>query len=184
MKKTTLIILTAAAIITSAFTATMVWKVDTKETKIKWELPNNPGHKGTFSNPSLVIDFDKAKLSESKMIASIEVKTIDGGDPKLNNHLLQADFFDAEKHPLIAFTSTEIKAAGDSYIAKGTLRMKDSVKVVEIPFTFTEDGKEKATFSGTLTINASDYGVMKKSNDPAKADKDKTIIYLTVPVAK
>lgn len=182
MKKT-LLILSAAALIGSAFTMAMIWKADEKASTVSWELPNNPGHKGTFGGFSATIDFDKAKLAESKLSASIDVKTIDGGNPKLNNHLLQADFFDAEKFPKITFTSTEIVASGDAYVAKGKLTMKDSTKNVEIPFTFKEDSKDKATFSGTLTLMGSDYGVMKKGKDPSK-EADKTVITIVVPVNK
>lgn len=184
MKKQLPIILAAAVIIGSAFTMAMIWKADEKASTVKWELPNNPGHQGTFSNLSATIDFDKAKLAESKITASIDVKTVDGGDAKLNAHLLTADFFDAEKFPKITFTSTEIKAVGDAYVAKGKLQMKDSVKVIEFPFSFKEDGSNKAVFSGTITLNAADYGVMKPTNDPAKSGRDKTIIYITVPVTK
>lgn len=186
MKKQLIMILATTAVITSAFTMAMIWKADEKASTVTWELPNNPGHRGTFGNLSATIDFDKAKLAESKVSASIDVKTVNAGNPKLNNHLLQADFFDAEKFPKITFTSTAItaNASGDAYIAKGTLQMKDSTKVIEFPFTFTEDGASKATFSGTMTINASDYGVMKKSTDPEKIDRDKTIITIVVPVTK
>ena len=93
MKKQYLFILTAVAIISSAFTMAMIWKADEKASTVTWELPNNPGHKGTFSNLISIIDFDKAKLAESKIIASIDVKTINGGDPKLNEHLQTPDFF-------------------------------------------------------------------------------------------
>lgn len=184
MKKQLLLILSAATLVGSAFTMAMIWKADDKASTVKWELPNNPGHRGTFSNLSATIDFDKAKLADSKISASIDVKTIDGGDPKLNSHLLAPDFFDAEKFPKITFTSTEIKANGDAYIAKGNLQMKDSIKMIEFPFTFTENGSDKATFNGTMTINASEWGVMKKSKDPAHPDKDKTIITISVPVNK
>lgn len=186
MKKT-LLILSAAAILGSAFTMAMIWKADEKASTVKWELPNNPGHKGTFGNLVATIDFDKANLAQSKITASIDVKTIDGGDSKLNNHLLQADYFDAEKFPKITFTSTSIEAnaSGEAYVAKGILHMKDSIKTVEIPFTFTENGKDKATFSGTLTVMASDYGVMKSrpGKDPSQPG-DKTIITIVVPVNK
>ena len=92
MKKQSLIILTAAAIVSSAFTMAVVWKADEKASTVSWELPNNPGHKGTFGNLTSTIDFDKAKLEGSKITASIEVKTVNAGDPKLNSHLLTADF--------------------------------------------------------------------------------------------
>ena len=182
MKKQYLIILTAAAIISSAFTLAMIWKADEKASTVSWELPNNPGHKGTFTNLSAIIDFDKANLAGSKINASIDVKTVNGGDPKLNAHLQAPDFFDAEKFPKITFASTSIIAneSGDAYIAKGTLTMKDSTKAIEFPFTFKEEGNEKATFNGTITVNAADYGVMKKKNEGA----DKVVINISVPVSK
>ncbi|MBK7667401.1 MAG: YceI family protein [Sphingobacteriaceae bacterium] len=187
MKKHLITILAATTLVSSAFTMAMIWKADEKASTVKWELPNNPGHKGTFGNLAATIDFDKANLAQSKITASIDVKTIDGGDPKLNNHLLQADYFDAEKFPKITFTSTSIEAnaSGEAYVAKGTLHMKDSIKNVDIPFTFTENSKDKATFSGTLTVMASDYGVMKSrpGKDPSQPG-DKTIITIVVPVNK
>lgn len=186
MKKQLIIIMAATVVVSSAFTMAMIWKADEKTSIVKWELPNNPGHQGTFSNLSATIDFDKANLAESKITASIDVKTVDGGDPKLNAHLQAADFFDAEKFPKITFTSTSIaaNASGEAYVAIGNLTMKDSTKMIEFPFTFSEDSDVKATFSGTMTINASDFGVMKKSTDPTKAGRDKTIITIVVPVVK
>ena len=182
MKKQYLIILTAAAIISSAFTMAMIWKADEKASTVTWELPNNPGHKGTFSNLSATIDFDKANLEGSKITASIDVKTINGGDPKLNAHLQAPDFFDAEKFPKITFTSISViaNASGYTYIAKGTLTMKDSAKVIEFPFTFKEEGSDKATFSGTMTVNGADYGVMKRKAEGS----DKVVINLVVLVSK
>lgn len=183
MKKHTIFILAAAILLGSAFTLAMIWKVDDKISTINFELPNGD-KKGTFSNLSATIDFDKAKLADSKITASIEVKTLKAGNEKLEAHLLSPDFFDAEKFPKITFTSTEISAAGEAFLAKGKLSMKDSTKFIEIPFTFNENEKNKATFSGTMTVNASDYGVMKKTDDPTKAGRDKVIIYLVVPVSK
>jgi polyisoprenoid-binding protein YceI len=100
MKKS-ILILAAAAILGSAFTMAMIWKADDKASTVTWELPNNPGHKGTFSNLSATIDFDKTNLAGSKITASIDVKTINAGDPKLNAHLQAPDYFNAEKFPKI-----------------------------------------------------------------------------------
>ena len=58
--------------------------------------------------------------------------------------------------------------------------MKDSTKVIDIPFTFNEADKSKAAFSGTMTVNACDYGVIKEE----RRGKDIMVIYLNVPVAK
>lgn len=182
MKKTGIAAIIILAFVASAFTLSTLWKADEKTSTVNFELPGGD-KKGTFSNLSTSINFDKKNLAESKIVASIDVKTIKAGNEKLEAHLLSADFFDAEKFPKITFTSTEIKAADAGYIAKGTLNMKDSTKVIELPFTFAENGKDKATFTGTMTLFAGDYGVMKR-NPNKPAGNDKVIVYLTVPVTK
>lgn len=182
MKRIALITLVLAACILSAFTLAALWKADEKASTINFELPNGD-KKGTFGNLTSTINFDKKNLAESKIVAAIEVKTLKAGNEKLEAHLMSPDFFDADKFPKITFTSTEIKATSAGFVAKGNLNMKDSTKVIELPFTFTEGEKNKATFSGTMTVNAAEYGVMKKKPG-APEGSDKVVIYLVVPVTK
>ncbi|MBL7911160.1 MAG: YceI family protein [Bacteroidia bacterium] len=177
MKKIHVLTLALLVLLTSAFTVSILWKADEKTSTVNFE---GGGKKGTFGNLVSTINFDKTNLKDSKITASIDVKTLKAGNERLNAHLLSPDFFDAEKFPKITFTSTEITGFGNGFLANGTLHMKDSTKVIELPFTFTEDGNDKATFSGTMTVMAGDYGVMKKS----KEGNDKVIVYLTVPVTK
>lgn len=177
MKKIHILTIALIVLLTSAFTASILWKADEKTSTVNWD---GAGKKGTFSNLSSNINFDKANLKDSKIIASIDVKTIKAGNERLDAHLLSPDFFNAEKFPKITFTSTEITSSATGFIAKGTLQMKDSTKVIELPFTFTEEGKDKAVFNGTMTVMAGDYGVMKQS----KEGNDKVAIYLSVPVTK
>ncbi len=179
MKKIILSIAVLTAFVISAFTVADIWANDEKTSTVKFELP---GHQGSFSNLTININFDKTNLAQSKITANIDVKTLKAGDAKLESHLLSPDFFDAEKFPKITFTSDEIKATETGFLAKGKLTMKDSTKAVELPFTFTEKDKANATFSGTMTVNAADYGVMKKKAD--KPGNDKVLIYLEVPVKK
>jgi polyisoprenoid-binding protein YceI len=178
MKKTIIAASIVTAIISSAFVAVINWKADEKASTVNWECGDK---KGTFENLSSTINFDKKSLADSKITASIDVKTIKAGNEKLETHLLSADFFEAEKFPKITFTSTEIKPSDVGFIAKGTLTMKDSTKVIELPFTFTEKGKKEATFSGTMTVMAGEYGVVKKVKQPGA---DKVVITLNVPVSK
>ncbi len=178
MKKIFVITAAFTVFISSAFTISLMWKADEKNSTVNFELPGD-AKKGTFSNLTSSINFDAKNLKDSKISATIDVKTLKAGNEKLEAHLLSSDFFDAEKFPKITFTSTEIKTADAGFVAIGTLNIKDSTKVIDLPFTFLE-AKEKGTFTGTMTINAGDYGVMKKS----KAGNDKVIVTLEVPVTK
>lgn len=161
--------------IASAFTVLNEWKIDSKTAGVKWEVV---GHSGAFGNMNAVINFDKDKLAEAKLSATIDARSLTAESDGLAGHLRSADFFDAEKYPNISFTSTEITAKDAAYLAKGHLTMKDSTKVIEFPFNFTEEGKDKGVFSGTMSVNSSDFGVTK----PGK--KNFVTIYVTVPVSK
>ncbi len=165
--------------ICSAFTLVKQWKVDKENTKINFELPAL-NKKGTFGNLNAVIDFDEKDLQKSRITASIDAKTINTGNEKHDNHLKSPDYFNVEKYPAISFASTEIVKTGTGYLAKGKLTIKDSIKPIELPFTYTESDKTKAVFNGTITLNGSDYGILK-ANSPGS---DKVIVYLVVPVSE
>ena len=72
MKKLFLSTIILVAIAASAFTVLNEWKTDDKAS-IKWEISN---HSGTFSNLVAKIDFDKTKLAEAKMSATVDAKTL------------------------------------------------------------------------------------------------------------
>jgi polyisoprenoid-binding protein YceI len=174
MKKI-LLCVTVIAVAGSAFTVLTEWKSDDKAS-VKWQISDK---NGVFTGITTKIEFDKAKLKEAKISATVDAKTLDAGIEGLTGHLKSADFFDVEKYPMITFSSTEITATDAGYLAKGNLKMKDSTKVVELPFTFTEEGTNKAVFNGSLAVNCVDYGVMKSGKKGGTAN-----ITLNVPVSK
>lgn len=179
MKKKVIVASVVILLICSAFTLVKQWKVDKDNSTINFELPAL-NKKGTFGNLNAVIDFDEKDLQKSKITASIDAKTINTGSEKHDDHLRSADYFNVEKYPTILFASTEIVKRENGYLAKGILTIRDSIKPIDLPFTYSENGKNKAVFSGTITINGSDYGILK-ANSPGS---DKVVVYLTVPVSE
>jgi polyisoprenoid-binding protein YceI len=172
------VLLIAVLITASAFTISHLWNVSNEGVAITFELPDE-GTKGTISGLKANIDFDQKNPAAAKISASVEIKTLNTGNKKKDDHLLSADFFNAEKYPLVSFVSTSVKATETGFLASGNLTMKDSTKAVEIPFTFNEkDGA--GSFQGTMTIHSGDFGVTKQS----KSGKDKVVITLNVPVKK
>jgi polyisoprenoid-binding protein YceI len=175
MKKRLILLITVVAIFSTAFTVSMLWNVDYEASTVNFELPDQ-GTKGTLGGLKANLEFDQKDPANAKISASVEVKTLNTGDTKKDQHLLSADFFNAEKYPLISFVSTSVKADGTGFLATGNLTMKDSTKQVEIPFSFAEDTKGGGTFKGTMTLSSGDFGVTKK---PAKI-----VVNLSVPVKK
>ena len=71
-----------------------------------------------------------------------------------NTHAKSDKWLDAEKFPLISFTSSVITKVGSGYEAKGMLDMHGVQKEITLPFTF--DGN---VFTGSISVNRMDYNV-------------------------
>lgn len=179
MKKGIMFLLGIITFLSCAFTTSLLWNVESQGVTVNFELPDE-GTKGTLSNLQASIDFDQKDPGNAKISASVDVKSLNTGNKQKDDHLLSADFFNAEKYPVISFVSTSVKAVENGFLAKGDLTLKDSTKTVEIPFTFSEDENGVGTFKGTMRLFSGDYGVTKKS----KSGKDKIVVNLTVPVKK
>jgi polyisoprenoid-binding protein YceI len=181
--RTKLIILTAALFTGLAFTIAKApcWSISAKDAKITMSMPAEPQHQLSFTGLDANICFDPADLGSSEIIARIDVRSLVTEDAGLTKHLLTADFFGADKFPVIKFISTrfELNSVSGGFTAYGALAMKDSVKAVSIPFKFEGD-KEKGTFKGNFEIFSGDFGVMKKS----KSGSDKVVVTLEVPVTR
>jgi polyisoprenoid-binding protein YceI len=182
MKTHSLVVAGLAAFVistTCAFTLlSNAWKSNAEKSKIHFTMPNGK-HDGDFGGLNCSFDFDPANPAMGKITASIDVKTLKADNPKLTGHLLSADFFDAEKHPQITFTSESVTPSDSGFVATGKLAMRDSVKTVSIPFKFIQDGNA-ATAKGMMDIFAGDYGVGKKSDK----GNDRVQIWIEVPMSK
>jgi polyisoprenoid-binding protein YceI len=154
------------------------WTVHTEKAVISFDLPDG-GASGSVKGLDASINFDPVNLGESSMTASVDVKTLTTGIDMRDKHLMSNDYFDAEKHPRITFTASSIVPAESGFVANGKLSMRDSVRVVSIPFTFTETG-DSAHFKGSFAIYSGDYGVGKKS----KNGKDKVVVSIDVPASR
>src|SRR3954465_1119215 len=64
--------------------------------------------RGRFTDFSGTVQFDEARPELSSIDFSINAASIDTGTPDRDAHLRSDDFFAAEKHPVITFTSTRV----------------------------------------------------------------------------
>lgn len=117
---------------------------------------------GTLTGLSGTILFDSDHLAESKLDVKVDVSTIDTDNGSRDKHLKNEDFFEVETYPYISFTSTSIGVFGSGYQVTGKLKIKNTEKVITIPFYVTESGN-KAIFTSEFEINRLDYGVGSSS---------------------
>jgi polyisoprenoid-binding protein YceI len=126
---------------------------------------------GLFTKMTGVIQFDPPDLTQLSVEAEIDVRSLTTGHGERDEHLLSADYFDAEKYPKILFKSTGVEVTGGN---RGRITADLTIRGILKPITLDFDffGPVKSPFSGitcigfsaTGKINREDYGMI--SNIP------------------
>ncbi len=115
---------------------TGTWQVDpvhsTVEFSVKHMLVAN--FRGGFDAFDVTVD-------EAGIRGTVEVTSVRVSEPNLTGHLLAPDFFDAERHPQLSFSSAAIAVTDDELVVDGQLTQKG----VTLPVTI------KGTASGPVT---------------------------------
>ena len=101
------------------------------------------GHFGSFSGTVTIAD----NPLQSTVEASVDLTSVTTGDEQRDAHLRSADFFDVEQHPTMTFTSTGIKAEGDTYVLFGDLTLAGRTRSVDFALEF--DGVQADPWGGT-----------------------------------
>jgi len=119
--------------------------------------------RGRFSDFTADIVTAEDPLASS-VAATVQMTSIDTGDAKRDGHLRTNDFFDADEHPTMTFTSTGIAGAGSDFEVAGDLTIKGVTKPVTFDLEFGGVGQDpwgntRAGFTLTGTINRKDFGM-------------------------
>jgi polyisoprenoid-binding protein YceI len=143
----------------------------------KWELdPENSSAgfvckhvftnvRGMFQQPSGTVFLDEATPANSKVNATIAVKSITTGVEERDTHLKGPDFFDAAKYPLITFVSTGFSraSAANTYSVTGDLTMHGVTNPVTLAVTapppFNHAGGIRRGIEATTSVNRKDFGL-------------------------
>ncbi len=122
----------------------------------------------TAYNNTIVLTGDPATSSVN---LQVKVATINTQDEERDDHLMNDDFFNAEKHPVISFKSSSVHAVSGGpykYVATGTLTAMGIEKQVDVPFnylgeTVTPKGKKIHAFEGAFSVSRRDFHIGKES---------------------
>jgi|SRR5436190_19573607 len=106
----------------------------------------------------------EAVLADGALTGSAPVETVQTDDENLTAHLLSPEFFDAERHPVLRFESSEIRRDGDKLTIDGTLTLKGVSQPIELEGTIT--GPLGDPYGGTrvgleleTTIDRTEFGI-------------------------
>jgi polyisoprenoid-binding protein YceI len=164
--KTPLAVLAALLAVAPPVLAADTYQFDKSHTTVGFQVRHvvtNVG--GKFQDFSGTIKVDRVKPESSSVEFTIQAASINTNEPKRDEHLRSADFFDVANQPTITFKSTSVKATGkDAYEVTGNLTMRGVTKAITLPVTFLGEGKdpwgnEKAGFEIATTLNRKDYGI-------------------------
>jgi polyisoprenoid-binding protein YceI len=127
----------------------------------------------------------KIDLSQAKVVAMIEMASVDTGSDTWDGKLRTAAWFDAQKFPEIRFESRRVKKSGGKWEAVGPLTIHGVTKEIVLPFSF--EGRfagprpdERIGIHATFSFDRRDYGMAWTSNAEAKVAGNKVTVEISL----
>ena len=156
---------TAASLPTTTPLAAGRWAVDASHSSVEFVARHLVAKtRGRFTSfQGAVVVGDTVETSSAE--ATIDVASVDTGEPQRDGHLRSGDVFDAEQHPTMTFRSTRIRhLGGDRFAADGELTLRGVSHPVTLDAEFhgvTTDpwGGVRAGFSATTELDREAFGL-------------------------
>lgn len=115
--------------------------------------------KGRFQEVNLQGHFDPQHPQQTEMDVRAQVKSIDTGIAKRDQHLMEPKFFDADRYPVVQFVSSQVEQTNTGhYVAHGTLHIKGHSQAFDLPFSVRE-GPEYWHARGNTRLNRHQFGI-------------------------
>jgi len=111
------------------------WNVDRSHSEITFKVNHffTPVS-GTFGDYEIDLIYDDTNVGNSSVDVRIAVASVDTRNEDRDEHLLSADFFEAERHPYITFRSHSVRRVSDEeLVATGPLTIKGVSREIELP---------------------------------------------------
>lgn len=145
-----------------------IWKLDPTHSEVSFKVKHLvittvTGYFRSFDGT--VETADDSDFSTAKVEFTIDTTSIDTNQTDRDGHLKSADFFDAESHPKITFTSTSLeKKSDDEFVLHGDLTVRGTTQPVKFDVEFggtvTDPyGNFKAGFEVSGKISRKAFGL-------------------------
>jgi len=167
LKHTLTALLTAVSMTTTVHAAE--WQIDPVHSTIGFSATHlmvSTVH-GDFENYTAKINFDEAKPEALTAEVTIETSSINTRSQQRDDHLRNADFFDAANFPTMTFKSKKVKVLGQGKMeVVGDLTIRGITKEVTLTgeafqkIQKTPWGKTVTAAHAETTINRKDFGLL------------------------
>jgi len=126
--------------------------------------------RGSFKKVAGKVVFAEANPSATVVQATIDVSTVDTGEPARDTHLKSPDFFDLAKYPTMTFVSRSASRTGQGLDVSGDLTLHGVTKPVVLHVSgMTPEIKDpwgmlRRGATATTVINRQDFGLVWNKN--------------------
>ena len=142
------------------------WKLDPTHSEVAFSVRHLAISKvkGVFEDFDVTVTAPE-NPSDATVEATIEIASVNTKQAQRDQHLRTSDFFAADEHPQILFTSTALHAEENgAFVLDGDLTLRGVTKAVSLKGEFggivTDGyGQTKAGVEATTKINRHDFGV-------------------------
>jgi polyisoprenoid-binding protein YceI len=130
------------------------WTLDSVHSQVSYAVR----HAGISLFKGNVDGFD-ASLADGTLSGSAPVTGIKVEGENFAAHLLSPDFFDAERHPTVTFTSTALRRDGDELVVEGELEIRGERRPVRLVGTIAGPANDRIGISLETVIDRTDFGI-------------------------
>lgn len=158
--------MTATAMETTE-TAKRIWQIDSAHTSAQFAVRHLmiATVKGTFGDITGSVSFDPDRGGDVAVDVQIPVATVNTRAEQRDAHLRSADFFDAEKHPMMTFKGKRVDGnVAAKFRLIGDLTIRGITREIVLDVTNEGSGRdpwgnERIGFTATGKLNRLDYGL-------------------------
>lgn len=149
-----------------AHAAPVQYKLDPNHTIVlaQWSHFGFSHPVANFGQVDGTLVYDADDVPASSVQVTLPLAGLQAFVPDFNEHLLSADFFDAEKHPNATFRSTKVEALGEGrFKITGELTIKGITRPVVLDAKLNKVGERQGRpaigFDATATLKRSEFGL-------------------------
>jgi polyisoprenoid-binding protein YceI len=142
------------------------WRVDAAHSSVGFKVRHLgiASVSGVFNTYEATFALDPSDVSTLSASTVVQVASINTNNERRDNHLRSDDFFNAEAHPELTFTTTSVKPLdGGRFELSGDLTIRGTTKPItlqgEVIGTAVMGGTERVAIEAEGVVNRFDYGL-------------------------
>jgi polyisoprenoid-binding protein YceI len=145
------------------------WEFDPSHTNAQFTVKHMmvTNVRGEFTKLTGAVELDEKDVTKSTVNASIDAASVNTREPKRDEHLRSADFFEVAKHPNLTFKSKKVEkgASANHLKVTGDLTIRGVTKEAVLEVELSGEAKDpwgniRRGGVATTKVNRKDFGLV------------------------